>query len=328
MLELQVYSGDNEFAMEEAIRQILMKESAIRREVLDPMNIPSLIDLLNTGSLFDGNILYLIRQDDPLGDEANLSLLEGYLANPSPFASAIIFAKGRVAVATNEDDDGGRTPEKRTKGASKKIMDLLKNHGLVRNFGKLRYSDLHHWVKEYFVRHGYNPDNEAVNYLIEVVGTDQGMLQSEMDKVLLFEPGKGGLHLSDLKDLVTSNVQSNIFELLDNLFGNKDKMLKALESLYRLKEPEVRILAMLLREFRDTARAKKFMETKLPQGDLMKKLGYKHPFQLEKRQKLARSMSYDAIYHNLNLLYEVDVRMKSGLGNGQQLLRATLLTLR
>lgn len=307
---LVLYYGENEYEQEAAIRKAAEEGGLEQKDVVDNVDFADLINLLNTPALFGGATLYVVRNAGILGDRNNLERLEAYLGDPSPFSKAII-----VAV---------KKPDARKKPNA---FDLLAKAKLVREFPLVKGKALQKWIKEYCWHHGYNIDEAGVSYLIEVVGEDQAMLRSEMDKYFLFQPEGKQIRVADLEQIVSSNVEYNIFALTDNLFGNRARMLDALESLYRLKEPVVKILFMIIKEIRYLVRFKWLLKEGRGEEQLagMFKM---HPYVAKKKCERARRMSYEELFRTLKLFYEVEERIKTGRGEEKALLRTTLLSLK
>jgi len=75
-------------------------------------------------------------------------------------------------------------------------------------------ASLRKWVKEHFWNHGYNISDDAVAYLLEVVGENQIMIENELNRLFIYEPDHKKINIKDLDILITNNVQSNIFNFL------------------------------------------------------------------------------------------------------------------
>lgn len=328
MKELLLLTGDNEYAIEGEIKGIAKLENLCIKEIEESLDIMGLIDLLNTSSLFDGALLYVLRNDDVLRDKENVPHLKEYLDNPAPLNKAIVISKssGRgVNEETTQEEGNGKKKGKARKNPE--MIKLLTNRGLTKNFPKMSYSELHRWIKEYFYSHGYKISNDAVSFLYEGVGSDQSLLVSEMDKLFLYGPEGKEIRIDDLRNIVTSNLQSNIFDLVGNLFTNKDRMLSALENLFVLKYPESLLLHMIIRELRMILLVKWYQQERLSEKEIYGKTEIKHPYVYKVKSEQARKMSYESLYINLKMFYDVDDRIKSGQGNSKVLIRSTLLSL-
>ena len=298
-----VFHGENEYEIENNIKKNQLDYEI--KEIDDSTDFIDLINLLNTPALFNDLSLYVMRNENVLNDDKNLSLLEEYLNNPSPFARAII--------AVNKKVD-----------SRKKAVKFFKSKGLLFEFSFKKGRELQKWIKEYIWSKGYAVDDEGMEYLIEVVGDKQDMLKSEIDKVTLFDPMDKKISIDILKVILSNNVQSNIFNLLDSIFRDKDKMIASLDNLIKSKESVPLIIFMLIKELRTLARAKWFLKEKYSEDKIISLLEV-HPFYGKKKISLAKKITFADLFKYLKNFYSLEEKVKSGKGESTLFLKSTLL---
>ena len=302
-----VYYGENEYELNKSIKKLSEVTGYSLKEINDSIDFQDLINILNTPALFEGNLIYKITNDTILNDDKNLEMLREYINNPSPFSRGLIVLK-KIDFR-------------------KKTSKFFKENNLLVEFPVRKGAGLRKWIKEYIWNHGYNVSDDAVAYLLEVVGENQNMLENELNKIFIYEPEHKNIGIKDLDILITNNVQSNIFYLLDNMFSDHGKMLKALENLFKLKEPEIKIVFMIIRELRIILRTKWFLKEKYNEGKIASTLDIPFYF-IENKIKISRKLSFEDIFKYLKLFYEVEEKIKSGNGDGKMLLRGTLLSIK
>lgn len=306
-LSIVVYYGENEYELNKSINNLSNETGYSLKEISEGLDFQDLINILNTPALFDGNLIYKITNETILNDDSNLEVLKDYIKNPSPFSKGLIVVK-KIDFR-------------------KKTSKFFKESNLLVEFPLRKGASLRKWIKEHFWNHGYNISDDAVAYLLEVVGENQIMIENELNKFFLYEPDHKNIGIKDLDLLITNNVQSNIFNLLDNMFSDQSKMLKALENLFKLKEPEIKIVFMIIRELRIILRTKWFLKERYSEEKIASILDIRH-FLVEKKIKLSKKMSFEEIFKYLKLFYEVEEKIKSGNGDGKMLLRGTLLSMK
>lgn len=302
-----VYYGENEYELNKSIKKLSEETGYSLKEINDGIDFQDLIDILNTPALFEGNLIYKITNEVILNDDKNLEILKDYIKNPSPFSKGLIIVK-KIDLR-------------------KKTSKFLKENNLLVEFPLRKGASLRKWIKENFWNHGYNVSDDAVAYLLEVVGENQIMIENELEKFFIYEPDHKNIGIKDLDILITNNVQSNIFNLLDSMFSDHGKMLKALENLFKLKEPDIKIVFMIIRELRIILRTKWFLREKYSEAKIASTLDIPFYF-VEKKVELSKRMSFEEIFKNLKLFYEVEEKIKSGNGDGKMLLRGTLLSMK
>ncbi len=306
-LPIVVYYGENEYEMNNSINKLSKETGYSLKEISDGIDFQDLIDILNTPALFEGNLIYKITNEAILNDDANIYILKDYINNPSPFSKGLIVVK-KIDFR-------------------KKTSKFFKENKLLVEFPLRKGASLRKWIKEHFWNHGYNISDDAVAYLLEVVGENQIMIENELNKFFIYEPDHKNIGIKDLDVLITNNVQSNIFNLLDNMFSDHGRMLKALENLFKLKEPDIKIVFMIIRELRIILRTKWFLKEKYSEEKIASTLVIPI-FSVEKKVKLSKKMSFEEIFKYLKLFYEVEEKIKSGNGDGKMLLRGTLLSIK
>lgn len=306
-LPIVIYYGENEYELNKSISELAIETGYSLKEINDGLDFLDLINILNTPALFEGNLIYKITNDAILNDDINLEVLKEYINNPSPFSKGLIITK-KIDLR-------------------KKTSKFFKDNNLLLEFPLRKGASLRKWVKEHFWNHGYNISDDAVAYLLEVVGENQVMIENELNKLFIYEPDHKNITIKDLDILITNNVQSNIFNLLDNMFSDHGKMLKALENLFKLKEPEIKIIFMIIRDLRIIIRIKWFLKEKY-RDDKIASLLQIHPYVAEKKIELSKKLTFEEVFKYLKLFFEVEEKIKSGNGEGKMLLRSTLLSMK
>ncbi len=306
-LPIMIYFGENEYELNQSIKNLMKETGYGIKEVTDGLDFQDLIDILNTPTLFEGNIIYKITNDSILNDDKNIEILKEYLTNPSPFSKGLIIAK-KIDLR-------------------RKALKFFKENKMLIEFPLRKGGDLRRWVKEYLWHHGYNIKDDAIAYLIEVVGENQIMIENEMNKLFIYEPDHKNIVIKDLDILITNNFQSNIFNLLDNMFVDHGKMISALENLYKLKQPATLIIYMIIRDLRIMLRMKWYLKEKYHDEKIASLLKM-HPYVAKKKIAISRKLSFAEVFKYLQLFYDIEEKIKSGKGEGKLLLKSTLLSIK
>lgn len=125
--------------------------------------------------------------------------------------------------------------------------------------------------------------------------------------------------------MITYSIKGNVFQMLDGLMEkNGSKLIQSLDALYKLKEPEVKIIFIVIREFRLLLLAKWLVERKKSKDDLIKSLKV-HPFIGGQLYNRTKQFSFTVIKSYLKRLYELEEKIKTGKGNSKILLTSTLV---
>lgn len=304
---IYLFHGENEFEMNKKIATIAKENDLTIRLLTDGMGFPEAIMNLNTPSLFEGNLLYVIKDESILKDDSAFDVLKTYIDNPSPFASLVLAFPKKIDMR-------------------KKIPKYLKKEGFETVFSLMKPRELEKWIKEYFWDKGYDITEDTRYFLIEALGDDQILLESEIEKICLYEPEDKTLKIDTIKDIITYSIKGNIFQMLDGLMEkNGSKMIQSLDALYKLKEPEVKIVFMVIREFRLLLLARWLVERGHTKDDIVKLLKV-HPFVGGRLMTRARQYDFLVIKNYLNELYRLEEKIKTGKGDSKILLASTLMS--
>ncbi len=306
-LPIMIYFGENEYELNKSIENLRKKTDSRIIEVNDGLDFQDLIDILNTPALFEGNLIYKITNENILNDDKNIDVLKEYINNPSPFSKGVIIAK-KIDFR-------------------KKAPKYFKEKKLLLEFSIKKGYELRKWIKEYLWHHGYNIADDAVAYIIEIVGENQIMIENEMNKIFIYEPDNKNIEIKDLEDFITNSFQSNIFNLLDNIFNERSKMLTALENLFKLKQPVSLIIYMIIRELRLILHMKWYLKEKYREEKIASLLKMNVYF-AKKKIGISRKLTFAEVFKYLQLFYDLEEKIKSGEGEGKSLLKSTLLSIK
>ncbi|MEK7712399.1 MAG: DNA polymerase III subunit delta, partial [Nitrospirota bacterium] len=178
--------ADNEYPIEEALsavkRTIPEAEMAFNFNVFDMDSADSIptageiTDTLNTVSFFSSRRYVVVRNLQKISAK-EFKKFQSYIANPSPNSVLLMSYTGTLKKEMKES----------TKGLKTICLDIREN-------------DLPVWIKEKIRQKGIAIKDDAVEYLIGVVGNDIGLLSSEVEKLASF--GNETITISGIKEIV------------------------------------------------------------------------------------------------------------------------------
>ena len=100
----------------------------------------------------------------------------------------------------------------------------------------MRQNDLPVWIKEKIRQKGITIKDDAVGYLIGVVGDDIGLLSSEIEKLASF--GNETITISGIKEIVEESRDYSVFDLTNALREkNIEKVFRIYRTLSETTEP-------------------------------------------------------------------------------------------
>ncbi|MCD6561376.1 MAG: DNA polymerase III subunit delta [Deltaproteobacteria bacterium] len=238
------------------------------------------------------NRLIIVRmtQDYPA---ASLESLIPYLENPVD-STCLIF------VSSNPD-------------FRIKFYRKIKESGRAVNFKKLYDNQIIPWIRKMARDMGFHIEEEACDYLKQIVGDSLMELFSEIEK-LYIRYGQKTIGIKEVKELAINSRTFTIFELLDKISLKRSS--DAIGVLNRFLEEEGdkvsgSLMGMLNRQIRLLWSTLSILNEGGRQIDLNKKLKLQ-PFQTQKLIKQSKKWRPDELERALNLLYKTDGLIKSG----------------
>lgn len=198
----------------------------------------------------------------------------------------------------------------------------LKKHTEYREFPELDGRGLAQWLTAQAKAAGGSLSLGDATYLVNRVGTNQQILASEVEKLLLYAPKITRQTIDLLTDMAP---QSTIFELLEAAFaGNLKRALALYEEQRELKVEPQQIIAMLAWQLHILALIKAAGERSTEDIAREAKL---NPFVVRKSTVIARRISLSHLKQLISELTTIDARLKREPLNPDDVLQEYLLSL-
>ncbi len=171
-----------------------------------------IIDVLYTVSMMGGRKIVVVENVQKLL-KAGLEIVAGYLENPSPDALLVLLYTGKVKKTTQQSLSG--------------IKSILLD---------IRERDIPQWLSSQAAEKGLSLSREAAEHLIGSVGTEIGLLSSELEKLTML--GKKNVTADDVTSLVKGQGDYTAFDLIDALKrGDPEEVFHIYEVLSQTQEP-------------------------------------------------------------------------------------------
>lgn len=132
-----------------------------------------------------------------------------------------------------------------------KLSILAKNIGTSVQLNTLKGVELQKYVTDMFEKHGRSINKSELVYFLSEVGTSLSLIEKEVEKLCMSNIEKDVVTKNDIDEIVSKTAESNIFKMVDNI-SKKDaaKAISILNTLLFQKEDHLRILGMIIRQYR------------------------------------------------------------------------------
>ena len=172
---------------------------------------------------------------------------------------------------------------------------------------------LRRWVQSLVKKEHKTMAAGDIAYFINKVGTDMENITKEMEKLVCYAIDRDTLTREDVDAVCVTQITSHIFEMINAAADkNQRKALDLYYELLALKEPPMRILFLLTREYRILFHVKALLK----QGYLRKEIASKagvHPFAAGRYMDQAKRFRTEELREIVEEGADIEQRVKTGL---------------
>jgi DNA polymerase-3 subunit delta len=191
---------------------------------------------------------------------------------------------------------------------------LFKNAFKKQEFAKLSPAKMKLWIEKEVKNLGGKIDCKAIVSLINYFENNLWQIEQELKKLIAFKKGKE-IKKADVENLCKANLDPNIFETIESI-SKKDKKraLKLILEHLEEGENEIRILSMIVYQFRNLIKIKSLLTEDGHPLDLYQaqKKSKLHPFVFKKTLPIAQNFSMEELKNIYQKLLELDFKIKTG----------------
>jgi DNA polymerase-3 subunit delta len=190
---------------------------------------------------------------------------------------------------------------------------IVANGHQVLAINSLRGRNLSNWLVAEAEGMGKKLEPRAVEYLILNCNDRLRDLHNELEKLSLYSGEEKTITLAMVQRLATKSSVGNIFSLVDSIGHKKgEEALSELRNLMAMGEPPLRILHMIARQFRLILLVKDLVQRGAAEKQITAELKL-HPYVTSKIKQQIHNFSFVELERNLELIWESDLGMKTGL---------------
>lgn len=266
----------------------------------DPMNfsrfegkgldIDELIRLADTMPFFAERRLILV--EDSGFFKGAQEALNGYLPS-MPKSTCLLFVEREV-------DKRG------------KLYKKVKAMGYAAEMARQNVSQLSKWAGTILAKEGKKITGHTMELFLGMTGDDMENIRMELEKLIAYTLGRDVITDEDVEAVCTVRVSNRIFEMVAAIVNRQTKKAMNLyEDLLNLKEPPMRILFLIARQFNQLLQVGELMEKGMDRSAIALRLKLQ-PFVVGKVMPQARQFSREQILSYVNLCVEAEEAVKTG----------------
>ena len=193
-----------------------------------------------------------------------------------------------------------------------KLFKAVKDKGRIVELARQDEKTLARWIYGNVKKEGKQITESSIHYLLSKCGTDMENLQKEMEKLFCYTLDKEVIQIEDIDAICTTQITNEIFDMVNAVAEKKQK--RALDRYYdllALKEPAMRILYLLSRQFRLLMEVKEMTGQGYDKKSIASKSGL-HPFAVGKYIEQSRRFSKKELRNILEDSVDIEERVKTG----------------
>lgn len=254
------------------------------------INVNEIIDLAETLPFFAERRL-IVMEDTGLFKSASPELAD-YIKE-MPDTTFIVFAETEV-------DKRG------------KLYKAVQSRGRAVELGRQDENTLIRWVASNVKQEQKMISENTVRFFLAKVGTDMENIQKELEKLFCYTMDKDSITAEDVEAICTTQITNQIFDMVNAVAEKKQR--KALDYYYdllALKEPAMRILFLLTRQFKLLLEVKTMDKQGYGRKEIASKTGI-NPFVVGKYQVQAKAFSSKELRQIMEDSVDTEEAIKTG----------------
>lgn len=193
-----------------------------------------------------------------------------------------------------------------------RLLKKVKEMGYAAELARQDSAQLARWAGGILAKEGKKITAHTMEYFLSMTGDDMENIRMELEKLISYTLGRDVVTDADVDAVCTVRVSSRIFDMVAAIVGKQPrKAMELYEDLLTLKEPPMRILFLIARQFNQILQVKELAAQGMDRGAIASRLKLQ-PFVVGKAMNQARAFSRDQILTCVNLCVEAEEAVKSG----------------
>ena len=193
-----------------------------------------------------------------------------------------------------------------------KLYKRVKELGYVSEMTRQDTAQLARWAGGILAKEGKKITGRTMELFLSMTGDDMENIRMELEKLINYTLGRDVITNEDVQAICTVHVTRKIFDMISAIANRQTrKAMDLYEDLLTLKEPPMRILFLIARQFNQILQVKEMMAKGADRGTIASRLKMQ-PFVVGKTIPQAKQFSREQILSYVTLCVEAEEAVKSG----------------
>lgn len=253
-------------------------------------DVRSIIDAADTLPFFADYRLIIIEDSGLFKKEADA--LVKYLPT-MPESTILIFVESQM--------------DKRSK-----LYKAVNSMGYAVELKRQEPAYIEKWILSILKKENRQITRSTMTLFLERTGNDMDLIRSELDKLLAYTDGRTVITDEDVEQIGSVQITGHIFDMVGAVSaGKRERALALYNDLLSLKEPPLRILFLIARQFNQLLQVRQLSDAGMDQSSIAKKLSL-NPYIAGKIRTQSRSFTPEALKDAVTACVEAETAVKTG----------------
>ncbi|SHK36580.1 DNA polymerase III subunit delta [Hespellia stercorisuis] len=193
-----------------------------------------------------------------------------------------------------------------------RLYKAVKKYGRIVEMSSQDENTLKRWILGAVKKENKQISDRTLTHFLSLVGTDMENIQKELEKLFCYTLEKESITEADVDEICITQMSNQIFDMINAVADKRQK--RALDLYYdllALKEPPMRILYLMARQFRLLLQVKDLQKKGFGRKDIASKAGL-HPFAAGKYMEQEKHFKKQELRAILEDCADTEERVKTG----------------
>mgnify|MGYP000434950591 FL=1 len=206
-----------------------------------------------------------------------------------------------------------------------KLYKAVKNVGKIVEFTTQTEELLTRWILTRLKKEGKNITGSVMQLFLSKTGTDMGNIDRELEKLICYCMDKDVIEAKDVEAVTREQTTNKIFEMVNAIAEhNQKKALDLYYDLLTLKEPSMRIMYLISRQFQILLNVKDMSQKGFDNNTMAQKAGIP-PFAVRRNVTQAKGFTMQQLKQAIQDGVDFEEAVKTGRMNDQMAVELFLM---
>ena len=193
-----------------------------------------------------------------------------------------------------------------------KVYKAVDSVGYVCEMKPQTTATLEKWIAGLLAKDNLKISREACDLILDKTGAGMDYIRQEIEKLVCYCQGRNVVTAEDVEKVCATQTTSHIFDMISAIANKKQQQaLDLYYDLLELKEPPMRILYLIVRQFNGILQVKDLMSRGISGKEIVSKIGAA-PFVVGKYQAQAKYFEMNTLLDALNECAKTEEAVKQG----------------